>query len=90
MAEAVKGPSRQPPPGVPERLLHLRACCVLERDADARRRLAAERQASAEDFSTAVARRLHELRSLCDLAHHLRPRPRAGSPRPARHPTSAR
>ena len=79
MAEAVQGPSGQPPPGVPERLWRLRACYVPERDADVRRRLAAERQARAEDFSTAVARRLHELRALCDLAYHLRRRPRAGT-----------
>ncbi len=65
-------PGGRPPPGVAERLERLRVCYVPETDADARRRLAAERQVTAVPFASAVARRLHELRALCDLANHLR------------------
>lgn len=68
------GLSGAPPPGVAERLSQLGRLYVPERDPEARRRLENERPASAEPFPTAVARRLAELRALCDLADHLRPR----------------
>lgn len=63
--------SAGPPAGVGERLAQLRALYVPEADADARRRLAAERPARDESFEVAVARRLDELRALCDLANYL-------------------
>jgi hypothetical protein len=71
---ADRGLSSAPPPGVAERLEELRRLCVPERDSDARLRLATPRPPSAEPFPTAVARRLAELRALCELASHLRPR----------------
>ena len=66
----------RPAPGlsaaeVSERLGALRAICVLERDADARARLARERPVIDQDFAVAVAARLRELRALDDLARHL-------------------
>jgi len=67
--------SSAPPPGVAERLERLRSLCVPERDLAARQRLAADRPAAVEPFATAVARRLRELRALCDLATHLGRRP---------------
>lgn len=63
--------SSAPPSGVAERLEELRRLHVPERDSDARLRLATPRPASTESFPTAVARRLAELRALCDLARHL-------------------
>jgi len=60
------------PPGVAERLALLRELCVPEHDSDARHRLAVESPTTAEPFPSAVARRLNELRALCDLARHLR------------------
>jgi hypothetical protein len=74
MAETVAELPGQPPPGVSGRLQQLRVGFVPEQDADARARLAAERPVRAEDFSTAVGRRLCELRALCDLARHLHSR----------------
>jgi len=63
-----------PPSGVAERLERLRAQCVPERVAEARRRLADRPRTTDAPFSDVVARRLAELRALCDLASHLRRR----------------
>ncbi len=63
-----------PPQGVAERLSRLGTLYVPERDSDARSRLAAETPTSNASFAIAVARRLAELRALCDLANHLRRR----------------
>jgi hypothetical protein len=71
MADRAPCRAEQPPPGVAERLERLRALYVPESLAEARRRLAAESNATAEPFATAVARRLEELRALCDLASYL-------------------
>jgi hypothetical protein len=67
----VSPPSGHPPSGVEERLERLRVLCVPERDAEARRRFAARPRATYAPFAPAVARRLAELRALCDLASHL-------------------
>jgi hypothetical protein len=67
-------PPSTPPPGVAERLEELRRLYVPERDSEARLRLASVRPTSTESFPTAVARRLAELRALCDLAKHLQQR----------------
>jgi hypothetical protein len=64
----------RPPPGVAERLRQLGACYIPESDAEARARLAAERPAPAEPFAAVVARRLGELRALCQLARCLQQR----------------
>jgi hypothetical protein len=71
MAEDTHRAAGHPRPGVAERLQRLRALCVAESDSQARRRLAAQPPAAAEPFAAAVARRLDELRALCDLAKHL-------------------
>ncbi len=64
-----------PPPGVAQRLADLGALYVAESDKDARERLAAEMLPRSEGtFASEVARRLAELRALCDLARHLRAR----------------
>jgi len=57
-----------PPAGVAERLERLRAFYVPETDAEARLRLQSEARVSSEPFAATVARRLEELRALCDLA----------------------
>jgi len=63
---------------VAARLAQLRALYVPERDAEARARLEQDQPPPvAESFSRAVARRLAELRALCELAdylHQARPR----------------
>lgn len=56
---------------VARRLDELRAAYVPERDEQARRRLQRERPKSRESFEQAVARRLEELRALCELADYL-------------------
>lgn len=56
---------------VAERLAALRACYVPESDEEARRRLARERPTAPEPFDRAVARRLGELRALCELTNYL-------------------
>lgn len=61
----------EPPPGVAERLTLLRATFVAETDAEARARLVRQTPRSVESFEVGVARRLHELRALDDLARHL-------------------
>ncbi len=74
MTEVAHRLAGHPPLGVAERMARLRVLCVPERDAEARRRLANRPQATNTPFAIAVARRLAELRSLCDLANHLRRR----------------
>jgi len=64
-------PAGHPPAGVAERMERLRLLYVPERDAEARRRLAERPHAANAPFAPAVARRLAELRALCDLASHL-------------------
>jgi len=64
-------PAGHPPSGVAERLERLRVLYVPERDTEARQRLADRPRAANAPFTTAVARRLAELRALCDLASHL-------------------
>jgi hypothetical protein len=56
---------------VAARLAKLRAAYVPERDEQARRRLECERPTRFEPFERAVARRLAELRDLCELAEYL-------------------
>jgi hypothetical protein len=64
-----------PPPGVAQRLADLGALYVPESDKDARERLASESEPQPEEsFASGVARRLAELRALCDLARHLQGR----------------
>lgn len=60
-----------PPPGVAERLAALSALYVPERVVDAHARLERERSVINQRFEIAVARRLRELRALCELARHL-------------------
>jgi len=68
-------PAGHPPAGVALRLERLRVLCVPERAAEARRRLADRpRTGTNTSFAAAVARRLAELRALCDLASHLQRR----------------
>jgi hypothetical protein len=67
-------PAGHPPSGVAERMERLRVLCVPERDTEVRRGLADRPRATDAPFAAAVARRLAELRSLCDLASHLRRR----------------
>jgi hypothetical protein len=71
MSEGLRRPASHPAPGVAERLEGLRATYVPEGDANAGRRPAAQPDAAAEAFAAGVARRLEELRALCDLAQHL-------------------
>lgn len=71
MARSDARASADPPPGVEDRLARLAALYVPESDAEARRRLVSEVPAKSEAFVTAVARRLAELRALCELANHL-------------------
>jgi hypothetical protein len=52
-------------------LARLREVARLERDDEARARLARERPRRDEAFEQAVARRLRELRALCEVARHL-------------------
>lgn len=63
--------SHEPPPGVAGRLARLRMLYVPETDAAARARLSRERPPVNEPFEVAVARRLRELRALCELADYL-------------------
>jgi hypothetical protein len=74
MTDAAHRLAGHPPPGVAERMARLRALCIPERDAEARRRLTNRPQATNAPFAAAVARRLAELSSLCDLANYLRRR----------------
>ena len=67
-------PASHPPLGVAERMERLRVLYVPEREADARRCLAGGPRTANLPFADAVARRLAELRALCDLANHLRRR----------------
>jgi hypothetical protein len=67
-------PSGHPPSGVAERMERPRDLCVPERDAEVRRGLADRPRATDAPLAAAVARRLAELRALCDLASHLRRR----------------
>jgi hypothetical protein len=71
MGEGAHRSAGHPPPGVAERLERLRALYVPEDDAEVRRRLASRPPAPAEPFAAQVARRLKELRALCDLAAYL-------------------
>jgi hypothetical protein len=71
MADAQRGTAGNPPSGVAERLERLRVLYVPERDAEARQRFADRPRAATTPFAPAVARRLAELRALCDLASHL-------------------
>jgi len=61
------------PADVAARLMRLRSLCVPESVEEARLRLEAERPqpAGGEPFEQAVARRLRELRALCDLVRHV-------------------
>jgi hypothetical protein len=72
MIDDAHRPAGHPPSGVALRMERLRVLCVPERDAEARRRLADRPRTT--PFAAAVARRLAELRALCDLALHLRRR----------------
>jgi hypothetical protein len=54
------------------RLARLRVLYVPESIEEARRRLERERPERTETFDQAVARRLRELRAVCDLVHHVR------------------
>ena len=76
MADDPRRPAGYPPSGVAERMDRLRVLCVPELVAEARlRRLFAQRPPTTDvPSATAVARALAELRSLCDLASHLRRR----------------
>jgi hypothetical protein len=78
MIDDAHRPAGHPPSGVPSgvinRMERLRLLCVPERDAEARRRLADRPRITNAPFAAAVARRLAELRALCDLASHLRRR----------------
>lgn len=67
-------PAGHPPSGVALRMERLRVLCVPERDAKARRRLADRPRTTNTPFAATVARRLADLRALCDLASHLRRR----------------
>jgi hypothetical protein len=67
-------PPSTPLSGVAERLERLRLLCVPERVEEARRRLSGGPGIPDAPFSVLVARRLAELRALCDLANHLRRR----------------
>lgn len=62
------------PEAIAARLDALRASYVPEHIDEARARLARERPQAEEPFALAVARRLDELRALCELARHLRRR----------------
>jgi len=69
--------SRDLSPGsVSRRLDELRRSSVVERDEEARARLARERPSRREPFEVAVARRLRDLRELCALADYLHRRER--------------
>lgn len=59
------------PLAVERRLLRLRELCVPETVEEGRRRLEADRPARTESFDEAVARRLVELRDLCELTRAL-------------------
>lgn len=65
------GHGTAPPPGVADRLAALSALYVPEQDSAARARLERERPGVTEPFATAVARRLRELRALCEMAEYL-------------------
>ena len=56
---------------VARRLQELRVISTVERDEDARRRLARERPERRGTFATGIERRLQELRALCGLAEYL-------------------
>jgi hypothetical protein len=71
MADAQRCSAGHPPSGVAERLERLRVLHVPERDTEARQRFADRPRAANTPFALAVARRLAELRALCDLASHL-------------------
>jgi len=60
------------PAGMDKRLAELRRLYVPEPTDEAQRRLDRERPRGKESFDQAIARRLRELRALCDLANHLR------------------
>lgn len=60
------------PEDVSARLAKLRALYVPESIEEARERLERERPERQETFDQAVARRLRELRAVCDLVHHVR------------------
>lgn len=64
-------PAAAPPPGVASRLVELGTLYVPEADVDVRRRLTSEQPSATEPFAKAVARRLEELRALCELTSHL-------------------
>jgi len=59
------------PEDVAARLAKLRALYVPESVEEARVRLEAERPRPAETFDEAVARRLCELRAICELVRHV-------------------
>ncbi len=66
-----EAPGTPPPPGVAARLSKLRAWYRPETLVEGRARLQRERAVVSEPFEVAVARRLRELRALCELARHL-------------------
>ena len=59
------------PEDVTARLAKLRALYVPESIEEARLRLERERPKSEEPFEQAVARRLRELRAVCELVRHV-------------------
>jgi hypothetical protein len=65
---------------VEARLAKLKELAVIERDDEARARLARERPETNEPFPLAVQRRLHELRALCELASYLHRAGARGAP----------
>jgi hypothetical protein len=68
------------PAAVQRRLERLRELYVPEELEAARRRLDGEQSASRETFNEAAARRLEELRALCELTQVLRAAPKRSSP----------
>jgi hypothetical protein len=62
------------------RLDDLRRLARMESDEEARARLGRERPVATEPFADAVARRLRELRALCELADYLHRGRSAGAP----------
>jgi hypothetical protein len=67
------------PSKVAHRLAGLRAGYVAEDVDEGRRRLALERPSGDESFAQGAARRLAELRALCELADHLHRGPSRGT-----------
>jgi hypothetical protein len=81
MSREQRGAAGAPPGGVAERLAALRAVYTPEHRSEAYARLAKERPSTTESFARAVARRLRDLRALCELARHLHRTTLPGVPR---------